>query len=62
MMPESKLKEACALYERSGFEPVVVFNDEPYSDRWYTKALTRASGKRPSDAGTHGAGVDSVKR
>lgn len=33
------LTEACALYERAGFERVEAFNDEPYSDRWYSKAL-----------------------
>jgi len=35
----AELKEACALYERFGFERVDAFNDEPYSDRWYAKAL-----------------------
>lgn len=33
------LQEACALYERAGFERVDAFNDEPYSDRWYSKTL-----------------------
>ena len=33
------LHEACALYERAGFERVDAFNDEPFSDRWYSKAL-----------------------
>jgi len=38
----AELKEACALYERSGFERVDAFNDEPYSDRWYTKPLNQS--------------------
>lgn len=33
------LTEACAMYERSGFERVGAFNDEPYSDRWYSKTV-----------------------
>lgn len=33
------LTEACALYERHGYERVDPFNDEPYSDRWYCKTL-----------------------
>ncbi|GAA0962074.1 GNAT family N-acetyltransferase [Frigoribacterium faeni] len=33
------LVEACALYERLGFERVAPFNDEPYSDRWYSLVL-----------------------
>lgn len=33
------LSEACAMYERNGFERVDAFNDEPYSDRWYSKTL-----------------------
>lgn len=33
------LTEACALYERAGFERVDAFNDEPYSDRWYSKVV-----------------------
>lgn len=35
----SDLAEACALYERLGVTRVPAFNDEPYSDRWYAKAL-----------------------
>ncbi|MGX5697404.1 GNAT family N-acetyltransferase [Agromyces soli] len=35
----SDLAEACALYERLGFEEVQPFNDSPHSDRWYSKAL-----------------------
>ncbi|GAA1728200.1 GNAT family N-acetyltransferase [Microbacterium paludicola] len=35
----AELREACALYERSGFVRVHPFNDEPYSDRWYSKTL-----------------------
>jgi hypothetical protein len=27
------------MYERNGFERVHAFNDEPYSDRWYSKTL-----------------------
>ena len=37
----SVLSEACALYERLGFERVTPFNESPYSDRWYAKALRR---------------------
>lgn len=37
------LGEACALYGRLGFESVDAFNDEPYSDRWYSKALDRGA-------------------
>jgi len=33
------LTEACAMYERNGFARVDPFNDEPYSDRWYSKEL-----------------------
>ncbi|UFU13575.1 GNAT family N-acetyltransferase [Curtobacterium sp. C1] len=33
------LAEACALYERSGFERVAPFNADPYADRWYRKVL-----------------------
>ncbi len=33
------LTEACALYERLGYEPVPAFNADPYSDRWYAKSL-----------------------
>lgn len=33
------LVEACALYERLGFERVAPFNVEPHSDRWYSLAL-----------------------
>lgn len=35
----AELAEACALYERLGFVRVPPFNDDPYSDRWYTKSL-----------------------
>lgn len=37
----SDLSEACALYERLGFERVTPFNESPYSDRWYANALRR---------------------
>lgn len=33
------LAEACAMYERNGYERVAPFNDQPYSDRWYSKTL-----------------------
>jgi GNAT superfamily N-acetyltransferase len=36
------LTEACAMYERNGFERVGAFNNEPYSDRWYSKTLAAA--------------------
>lgn len=35
----AELAEACALYERLGFDRVPAFNREPYSDRWYAKRL-----------------------
>ncbi|SFG00667.1 GNAT family N-acetyltransferase [Curtobacterium sp. YR515] len=35
----AELAEACALYERLGFERVPAFTDDPYSDRWYAKRL-----------------------
>ncbi|GAA1523651.1 GNAT superfamily N-acetyltransferase [Microbacterium ginsengiterrae] len=41
----SELAEACALYERLGFEQMEPFNAEPYSDRWYAKSI--ASEDRP---------------
>ncbi|MCJ1712690.1 GNAT family N-acetyltransferase [Curtobacterium sp. VKM Ac-2922] len=34
------LTEACAMYERHGFERVAAFNEDPYSDRWYSKPIT----------------------
>lgn len=36
----AELAEACALYERLGFERVAAFNDDPYSDRWYAEPLS----------------------
>lgn len=38
----AELQEACALYERHGFERVEAFNEEPYSDSWYRKTLGRS--------------------
>uniref|UniRef100_A0A942T0B6 GNAT family N-acetyltransferase n=1 Tax=Neobacillus citreus TaxID=2833578 RepID=A0A942T0B6_9BACI len=38
----AELQEACALYERNGYERVEPFNEEPYSDRWYRKTLGRS--------------------
>ena len=35
----SDLVEACALYERRGYARVPAYSVEPYSDRWYAKAL-----------------------
>lgn len=35
----AELAQACALYERAGFVRVKAFNNQPYSDRWYSKAL-----------------------
>ncbi|WP_416393210.1 MULTISPECIES: GNAT family N-acetyltransferase [unclassified Curtobacterium] len=35
----AELAEACALYERLGFERVPAFTEDPYSDRWYAKRL-----------------------
>lgn len=37
----AELREACALYERHGYERVEPFSDDPYSDRWYAKQLGR---------------------
>lgn len=37
------LTEACGMYERNGFERVGAFNDEPYSDRWYSKTLASSA-------------------
>jgi ribosomal protein S18 acetylase RimI-like enzyme len=36
-----ELAEACALYERLGYRRLGLFNDEPYSDRWYAKQVDR---------------------
>ena len=33
------LREAIALYERSGYVEVAAFNDEPYADHWFEKRL-----------------------
>jgi DNA-binding MarR family transcriptional regulator/GNAT superfamily N-acetyltransferase len=33
------LREAIALYRRSGYVEVDAFNDEPYADHWYQKQL-----------------------
>lgn len=27
------------MYERNGFDRISAFNDDPYSDRWYSKAV-----------------------
>ncbi|MGK2948501.1 MAG: GNAT family N-acetyltransferase [Acidimicrobiales bacterium] len=35
----SELAEAVALYESSGYEPVERYNDNPYAQRWFAKAL-----------------------
>lgn len=35
------LPEAIALYLSSGYVEVPPFNDEPYADRWFSKALSR---------------------
>ena len=34
------LREAMALYEKSGFRQIARYNDNPYADFWYEKALT----------------------
>jgi DNA-binding MarR family transcriptional regulator/N-acetylglutamate synthase-like GNAT family acetyltransferase len=34
------LKEAMELYRRAGFAEVAPFNDEPYADHWFEKALS----------------------
>lgn len=36
------LREAIALYERSGYEPAERYNDNPYAQRWFTRALAPA--------------------
>ena len=33
------LREAIALYRRSGYVEVEPFNDEPYAQHWFTKNL-----------------------
>jgi ribosomal protein S18 acetylase RimI-like enzyme len=33
------LDEAIALYRSAGYEEVEPFNDEPFADRWFAKAL-----------------------
>jgi GNAT superfamily N-acetyltransferase len=33
------LVEAIALYERAGYEPIDRYNDNPYAQRWFAKAL-----------------------
>lgn len=38
------LKEAQALYRRSGYREVKAFNDEPYAHHWFVKTLR--SGRR----------------
>ena len=35
----AELVEACAMYERAGYEQVAAFTTDPYSDRWYRKDL-----------------------
>lgn len=35
----ASLREAVALYESSGYEPVERYNDNPYAERWYAKDL-----------------------
>lgn len=35
------LREAIALYRRSGYVEVPAFNDEPYAHHWFEKRLTR---------------------
>jgi ribosomal protein S18 acetylase RimI-like enzyme len=34
------LREAIALYRRSGYVEVDAFNDEPYAHHWFEKKLT----------------------
>ncbi len=40
----AELVEACAMYERAGYEQVAAFSDDPYSDRWYRKTLVDTAG------------------
>ena len=35
----NELREAIALYLSSGYREVPPFNDEPYADRWFEKAV-----------------------
>lgn len=37
------LAEAIALYERAGYRPTERYNDNPYAERWFTKALEPGS-------------------
>jgi hypothetical protein len=39
------LPEAIALYRSAGYVEVEPFNDEPFADRWFTKPLSRATGR-----------------
>jgi DNA-binding MarR family transcriptional regulator/GNAT superfamily N-acetyltransferase len=38
------LREAIALYERSGYHPIERYNDNPYAQRWFAKDLSAAPG------------------
>ena len=37
----STLTEAIAMYASCGYEPTERYNDNPYADRWFLKALDR---------------------
>lgn len=52
------LREAIALYERSGYGVAERYNDNPYAQRWFTKALAPAI--RPFAEGDGGGLVDLV--
>jgi DNA-binding MarR family transcriptional regulator/GNAT superfamily N-acetyltransferase len=42
--------EAIALYERSGYEPINAYNDNPYADLWFEKRLVaKKVGEAPSN-------------
>jgi GNAT superfamily N-acetyltransferase len=40
------LKEAQALYRRSGYKEVPAFSDERYAHHWFEKRLSRAHRRR----------------
>jgi len=35
------LTEAISMYERSGYQPIERYNDNPYAQRWFAKVLAR---------------------
>lgn len=41
------LVEAIALYERSGYEPIPRYNDNPYAEHWFAKSLDGEISRTP---------------